>query len=64
MTNFDRIKQCGDECQMATLIHGYYCSNLHKMHNKDTGEWTSLPFLDWLRSDRNIFDEDVLEDIQ
>lgn len=61
MSNFERIKNCESEYEMANLLLGYFPNNLHKLRNNDTGEWTSLPFLDWLRSDRDIFDEETAE---
>lgn len=57
MTNFDRIKTCKDEYEMTDIITGYIANNLHKMKSLDGPEFNCLPFLEWLRSDRNIFDE-------
>lgn len=59
MSNFDRIKDCEDEYEMADLICGYVFNNLHKLRDKDSLEFHSLPFLEWLRSNRNIFDEEL-----
>lgn len=58
MSNFDRIKNCESEYEMADLICGYVCNNLHKLKNKNSPEFNGLPFLKWLQSDRNIFDEE------
>lgn len=59
MNNFERIKNAKDEYEMADLICGYVCNNLHKLKSKDSPEFQSLPFLKWLQSSRNIFDEDA-----
>lgn len=59
MKNFDRIKNCKDEYEMADLVMGYIANNLHKMKKLDSSEFTSLPFLHWLQSERNIFDEET-----
>lgn len=58
--NFERIKQCESEYEMADLICGYFFNNIYKMRKKGGG-YTSLPFLYWLQSDRDIFDEDKME---
>ena len=61
MSNFDRIKNCESEYEMSNLICGYICNNLHKLTEKDSPEFHGLPFLEWLRSDRDIFDEETTE---
>lgn len=59
MTNFDRIKNCKSEYEMSNLICGFMFNNISKMRKIDEGiGYTGLPFLYWLQSDRNIFDED------
>ena len=58
MSNFERIKNCENEYEMTDLIGGYVCNNLHKLKDKDTGEFNGLVILEWLKSDRNIFDEE------
>jgi len=59
MNNFERIKNCENEYEMADLICGYVCNNLYKLKDKDSPEFHSLPFLKWLQSNRNIFDEET-----
>ena len=56
MNNFERIKNCNDEYEMTDIICGYIFNNIHKMKADEVG-YTSLPFLHWLQSDRNAFDE-------
>lgn len=58
MNNLERIQQCKSEYEVADLICGFFCNNLHKMKNKDSLEFNGLPFLQWLQSNRNIFDEE------
>lgn len=58
MNNFERIKQCKSEHEMTDLVCGFIGANLHKMKDKDTPEFDCLPFLRWLQSNRNIFDEE------
>lgn len=58
MNNFERIKQSEDEYEMVDLICGYVFNNLHKMRQKDGSGFSSLPFLEWLKSNKNIFDEE------
>ena len=57
VNNLERLKQCESEYEMDELVCGYFFNNIYKMRNEDCG-YTSLPFLYWLQSDRNIFDED------
>ena len=54
MSNFDRIKKCENEYQMADLLAGYICNNVHKLRNKD-GTFNSLEILQWLQSNKDIF---------
>lgn len=56
--NFKRIKECKTEHEMADLVCGYISNNLHKMYDKESCEFNSLPFLRWLQSENNIFDEE------
>ncbi|MBP3487293.1 MAG: hypothetical protein J6K53_02750 [Roseburia sp.] len=58
MSNFERIKQCKDEYEMTDLICGYISNNLQKMKKKNDPCFNSQPFLEWLKSNRNIFDEE------
>lgn len=57
MSNFDRIKKCENEYQMADLLAGYICNNIHKLRNKD-GTFNSLEILQWLQSNKDIFGEE------
>ena len=59
MNNFERIRNAKDEYEMTDLICGYICNNLHKLKSEDSPEFNGLPFLEWLKSNRNIFDEDT-----
>lgn len=45
MNNFERIKNCENEYEMADLICGYICNDLHKLKNKSSPEFNDLPFL-------------------
>lgn len=58
MSNFSRIKNCKDVYEMADLLSGYICNNQQKFKNED-GTFNSLIILEWLKSNRNIFDEEV-----
>lgn len=60
MSNFERIKNCETEYEMADIICTYMFNNIQKMKASDVG-YTSLPFLRWLQSDRNVFDEETPE---
>lgn len=57
MNNFERIKNCETEYEMADIICSYMFNNIQKMRT-DVG-YTSLPFLHWLQSDKNVFDEEI-----
>lgn len=58
MNNFERIKNCKDEYEMADIICTYMFNNIQKMENNDIG-FTSVPFLRWLQSSRTVFDEEI-----
>lgn len=58
MSNFERIKQCESEYQMADLISGYVCNNSSKLWNKD-GTFNSIEILHWLQSNKNIFGDKI-----
>lgn len=57
MNNFERLKQCESEYEMSDLVCGFFFNNIYKMR-EDCG-YTGLPFLHWLQSERNIFDEEM-----
>ena len=58
MSNFDRIKQCETEYQMADLISVYVCNNAQRLWNKD-GTFNGIEILHWLQSNKNIFGEEI-----
>lgn len=58
MNNFERIKKCENEHEMTDLICGFIGNNLHKLKDKDSPYFNCLPFLRWLQSDRDIYDEE------
>ncbi len=60
MNNFERIKNCKSEYEMADIICTYMFNNIQKMKSCDV-DYSSLPFLHWLQSDRNVFDEETPE---
>lgn len=57
MNNFERVKQCKNEHEMADLIGGYICNNYRKLRNED-GLFNGLEVLHWLQSNKNIFGEE------
>lgn len=58
--NFERIKACESEFDMADLVMGWVCNHKAKIWNED-GSFSSLPFLTWLQCNKNIFDEERRE---
>lgn len=60
MNNFERIKNCKSEYEMADIICTYMFNNIQKMKSCDVG-YSSLPFLYWLQSDRSAFNEEPTE---
>ena len=48
MNNFERLKNCKNEYEMADIIGGYMCNNAHTLI-KENGEFNGLEVLNWLR---------------
>lgn len=53
MSNFNRIKNCNDEYELADILTTFMCKNLHELLNED-GTFNSLYLLRWLQSDKNM----------
>lgn len=54
MNNFERLKNCKNEYEMADIIGGYMCNNAHTLI-KENGEFNGLEVLNWLKSNKDIF---------